>query len=132
MSIKIDELARAVQDELEKYREVTEDVMVTAARTAGELAKKEIEANAPRSHGKRRSGTYAKSWKKIEEQDKTTQIHVTVYSPSQYRLTHLLEHGHALRNGGRTEAQPHIAAAQEAAEKKMIEYLENYLSVVKQ
>lgn len=41
-----------------------------------------------------------------------------------YRLTHLLEHGHALRNGSRTKAFPHIIFGEELAERRMFELSE--------
>ncbi|MBR3375385.1 MAG: HK97 gp10 family phage protein, partial [Firmicutes bacterium] len=65
-------------------------------------------ANAPKRHG-----DYAKSWSTKKTRQTSRSFEVTVYSRNRYQLAHLLEHGHAKRNGGRTRAQVHIAPAEQ-------------------
>ena len=48
----------------------------------------------------------------------------TVYNKKYYRLTHLLEKGHAKRSGGRVPAQVHIAPAEEVTKKKFVQDVE--------
>ena len=50
---------------------------------------------------------------------------MTVHSPKQYMLTHLLENGHAYRKGGRMVAQPHphIEPARDLGEQYLVEEL---------
>ncbi len=115
MSIKIDDLAREVMRGLEEYADVSTMTVKKAVRKSANAVRKDIQENAPK-----RTGDYAKSWstKKVRESSHTLEL--VVHSKNKYQLTHLLEFGHALRNGGRTKAYQHIAPAEE----KGIETLE--------
>ncbi len=121
-TIRIENLDDAVRELLEEYADMTAETLKTAVDNAGNLAKKEIKATAPV-----KTGQYAKSWKAKKTKETATNYQVTVYSPSRYRLTHLLEHGHAKRNGGRVRAFPHIAPAEEKAEEQLLSELERRL-----
>ena len=120
--IKIDELADAVAEQLEEYSKLSAEVVKTAVTKAGNSVKKDIGANAPVKTGK-----YAKSWRTKKTKETSTELEVTVYSPTRYMLAHLLEHGHAKRNGGRVRAIPHIAPAEEAAEQQLMADIERGL-----
>ena len=69
------------------------------------------------SAGGFRGRKYRHNWTTDRESQRTFDS-VTVYNKKHYRLTHLLEFGHATANGGRTRDFPHIAPANEEAIKK--------------
>ena len=123
-NISISELGDAVGKMLEEYKDYATDEVKAAAQEAAKTAMDQLRKTAPV-----RSGTYARSWKTKVTKETSSGIHVTVYSPTRYRLTHLLEHGHAKRGGGRVAAKPHIAAAQEKAEQVFEETLTKALEV---
>ena len=106
--IQIDQLADTVMRELENYAETTTDGVKAAVKKAANTVKKEISATAPV-----RTGKYAKSWATKITGENSHAIEITVHSRNRYQLAHLLEHGHAKRNGGRVAARPHIAAAEQ-------------------
>ena len=106
--VTIDGLADAVMKELDEYSKVIDEDMRKAVSKAGQTVRKEISANAPKRHG-----DYAKSWSTKKTRQTSRSLEVTVYSRNRYQLAHLLEHGHAKRNGGRTRAQVHIAPAEQ-------------------
>ena len=121
--VSVDGLADAVMEGLEEYNRLAADKLKAAVKKAGTTVRKEISSTAPR-----KSGRYADSWRSRTTAESSTSMQVTVYSPSRYMLAHLLEHGHALRNGGRARAFPHIAPAEEAGEKQLISDIERALS----
>lgn len=106
--VDIDGLAQAVTDALRDYNEDVIEGTKVAVKKAAKLVQTEIKENAPV-----RKGKYQKSWTTKTTMENAYRLEQTVYSPSRYMLAHLLEKGHALRNGGRTAAQPHIAPAEQ-------------------
>lgn len=124
MKVKLDALAQAIQKELEQYHKLTNEQIKATVREVGQETKATIQATSPK-----RSGKYAKSWAVKTLNENSNSLHVVVHSRNKYQLTHLLEFGHAKRNGGRTKAIPHIAQAEQEAvtsfENKVKEILEN-------
>jgi hypothetical protein len=117
-SVKIDEMASAIQECLDEYKEMATDEMKKAIKKAGKTVKEDINGSAPVLTGK-----YAKSWTSRVTAEDSVSLEVTVYSPSRYMLAHLLENGHAKRGGGRVRAIPHIKPAEDHG----MEQLENDL-----
>lgn len=106
MSVRIDpgQLSAAIMAELSKYQGATDEVLDHAAKTAAQHAVMELNAKSPS-----RTGKYAKSWA-VKVGGTAT---VIVHNKKHYRLTHLLEHGHAKvisgrRLPGNVAAIPHI------------------------
>lgn len=108
-NISIDQLAAEIAKGLAEYsQEVVEKVNISSARV-GKSAVKQLKSTSPKRYGK-----YAKSWA-MKTEPEVGQPHkriVHVKAPH-YRLTHLLEKGHAKVNGGRVEGIPHIRPAEE-------------------
>ena len=94
------------------------DVVEVVAQTTKEVARdavKKLKAESPR-----KTGRYAKGWTYNTEKGRLT-ASATVYGKSgTYQLAHLLEKGHAKRNGGRVRAIPHIAPVEEWANEELM------------
>ena len=121
-TIRIDELADTVMKGLKEYAQLAADDLKEDVKKAGKMVKQQIESTAPRKTGK-----YAKSWAVKKTRETSDSIQVVVYSKNRYQLTHLLEHGHAKRGGGRTRAFPHIAPAEQAGTEQLVKDIERDL-----
>lgn len=95
-----------------RLAEFTEDVQEALTESADEVTKEAVKALKATSPT--RTKKYAKSWirKKISNG--------YVIHNKRYYLTHLLEHGHAKKGGGRVEGIKHI----EPVEQQVIQSLE--------
>ena len=122
-TVSVDELANAINEALQEYATLAADDMKKCINEAGKTVRKEIKSHAPKCTGK-----YGKSWRVKKVHEDNQHLELVVYSPSRYFLAHLLEHGHAKRNGGRVSARPHIAPAEEIGEDELIKALETALA----
>lgn len=109
ISITPDKLAAKLQQELTIYHEdVNEKIRKATRESMAELVRK-TRATAPE-----KSGNFKKSisgdFKGLKKGNRKITAIWFVKKPH-YRLTHLLVHGHALKNGGRTKADPFLANA---------------------
>ena len=106
---------------LEAYtQEVTEGIK-EIAEAIGEDAVKELKSTSPKRNRK-----YSGSWRKKVDKGSNF-INIKIHNAKYYRLTHLLEYGHATRSGGRTNAQPHIQPIEEKSNLRFIKEVEALL-----
>ena len=124
--IKVDELSKTILEYLEEFKDVTEEacqngVLETADEAVRELRNAHPIGSEGQPAGKYGSwNEYNKGWTKRTQRKKKAGIEAVVWNQKHYRLTHLLEKGHALVDGGRTQAFPHIAPVEQKCEENLI------------
>lgn len=119
-----DTFAKAITDYLEIYVEDIQEDVEETADLIGKEAKNELKEISPRS-GIARKNKYYAGWAIKKDRKGKSYYTVKVWNRTNYQLTHLLEFGHATRNGGRTRAIPHIRPVEEKYSQEFLKKLDN-------
>lgn len=122
MKTSIDNLDKVFMDTLNEYKNACDENADEAVKLTAKEAAEELRKANPPGSGKYGSWkAYNKGWTIMQtKRDKRDHKSATVHNKDHYQLTHLLEKGHALVQGGRARAFPHIAPVAEQAEEKLV------------
>lgn len=112
--VAINQLQNEIMRQLNIYTNEVQSKVKLTQEELGKEAVQKLKKDSPKL-----TGSYRKGWRLKKEKDK-----VIIHNATDYQLTHLLEKGHANRNGGRTPAQVHIAPVEEKVVDEYIKRVE--------
>ena len=124
-NVTFDTLADAIEEELTIYNDEIIDNVKEIARTKMSELVKTTRATAP--VGRRKKHYRSNITSRKESESKRSVTYVWYVRAPDYRLSHLLNNGHALRNGGRYKGTNFIT---NASEKILDEYEEEVREVI--
>ena len=123
MNINPDQLAQAVMETLEEYVGVTEEAVAGSIIRVSKRTVSDLQSVSP-PDGAQKYGSwseYLSDWTRTNLSVNNKGVYsATVHNKKHYQLAHLLENGHALWQGGRARAFPHIAPIAEKAEEELL------------
>lgn len=127
--VKIDDLSKAILQELENFKDVTDEACDKGVSETAKTAVQELHNAHPPGSGKYGSwDEYNKGWKVMQTKtDKRYHKKATIHNATHYQLTHLLEKGHALVKGGHTAAFKHIAPVAEKCDDELLKNIKKYI-----
>ena len=120
------DFADAVQKYLKEYGDYTVEALTAVIPQIAKESAQKLKETSPRN-----TGEYAKNWKYKTEKGRLKVVS-TVFNDKTYRLTHLLEKSHLMRNGRRSDASKtrHIQPVEEWAtdetENRLIDYIQGF------
>ncbi len=109
--IPIDRLTEEVEKILDEYGENVKENLDEIVKQMSKKGASTLKSESRNTFGG--TGKYAKGWTSTVETGRLS-AQGTIYNKDVPGLPHLLEHGHANRNGGRTPGRVHIATVESA------------------
>ena len=117
----VNDLVQKIRTICTGYGADANKVVAKVLRDAGKQGRDKVEGASPVDNG-----MYRRGWK-LKVTKGETVVGATIYNEPHYRVTHLLEYGHALPQGGRAKAYPHIAPTRKWLEEEVERRLEREL-----
>ena len=108
--VAADALASAVNAILEEYGESVRENLCDIVKSVTKEGVKALKSESRSAVGG--TGKYASGWTSKVETGRVS-AQGTLYNGKLPGLPHLLEHGHAMRNGGRVAGRTHIAKVED-------------------
>lgn len=125
-NIAIENLGKEIEVLLSEYKVQVDIVAKQESDRTARATAKYIRGIAPI-----RSGRYKASWSVKRREERLLSASIVYAKKPKYRLTHLLEHGHASRNGGRVKAYPHIIKAETFAKVEFVKRIKKGVERIK-
>lgn len=122
---------KELMDGLKTYTDDVTSGVKDAVKEVGDEVVDALKKTSPRKAKGKKAGKYAKGWRVKDTVNTATEKVAVVHNATDYQLTHLLENGHANRDGSFTAARPHIAAAEAEATKNYEEKIKDVIQGVK-
>lgn len=119
--IELSSFSTEMQKILDEYKEEVQIIVDEEVVAESKEAVKKVKTESPKNKGE-----YSKGWK-MKKKDTRFGVETTIYNSTHGWLVHLLEHGHAKVNGGRTKAEPHVGPVQDWIEKEILKRLKEKL-----
>ena len=110
--VKIEELADTVMEALMEYKDITSEELENIAKAVAKEGAKKLKETSPKGAGSKK-GHYADGWSVKYIRAGTNKFSFVVHNRKKPGLTHLLEKGHQLWQGGRARAIVHIKPVEE-------------------
>lgn len=123
--VKIDDLSKEIERTLTLYHgDINDGIKKAAQKSVRDMSKE-----TKMQRFKQDTGAFRKaiSTRKLKETKNGATYQWYVKAPH-YRLTHLLEHGHATRSGGRTIAYKFVSKAEKKAVKQFEKAVEEVIN----
>lgn len=116
--VKTNGLADAIMKELKKYEKATIEDIKEVGKEVAKEGREKLETTSPE-----KDGGYKAGWR-VKETPTTKGCSFVIHNVKKPGLTHLLEDGHALRNGGRAKKCVHIKPVEEWCNKEFEKRIE--------
>lgn len=111
-----------IKEILNDYSLDIQDAITQEAQNVAKKGVAELKNTSPK-----RTGKYRKGWRVKTEKGRGF-VNCSIHNATDWQLTHLLEKPHALRNGGVSRPQVHIAPVEQQC---VSEYQKNVENIIK-